>query len=224
MEKSPKVKEIDEKNEKTKWQYKTGDEKECEMCWKIFIFRLHVRTRFCNISCCIKYVNNSNEVYHKDFVMKELEDMHEELAINGGIYTIQELVWFRPYSVKTFLSWITKFYDDMDIVEIATKIYDILERRKITAGTEETLMKWETWPDGEKIPRIVSINPSFMKFIMANHHGYKTEGSINILNQGNSQQAEKTTIERIIERVWQKKANLIEPPKDESENKSTPRL
>lgn len=106
--------------------------------------------------------------YTKEFVLSELNNMHQEALNDLGIFFIGQLFENRDYSRQRFSEWSNDFKKDPEISDTIKKIEELLETRLVTGGLTSAL------------------NPTLTIFTLKNKHSWKDRTEQDITSDGNA--------------------------------------
>jgi len=201
----------------------------CKFCKKEIVYcdNRWRKKYFCSRICAIHFAHQENTKYTPEVVISILQELLEILHNNNDILFEKELyVLHSDFSDHQFYEWSKNLWpENPSILEFIKDIKVICETRQLKAGVFENVMidaytqdirpmKWPDWKvlkdeNGiikyETVEKSVkmwkSVNSGFLKFVLANHSGYKTTVSD---NQNKNLNSDWNDLQDVINATWEK--------------------
>ncbi len=79
------------------------------------------------------------KIYTRDFVLKEVTDMLNEIREDKDIFFLWQVFEKKSYSIKRYSEWKKEHSKDEEISETIEKIHDILETRVVIGAMKKSL-------------------------------------------------------------------------------------
>lgn len=106
------------------------------------------------------------EIYTREFVLAELQDMYKEVSNDLGIVYIGQLFENRRYSRQRYSEWAKKFQKDDEISDTIKRLEDLIETRLVTGGLTSAL------------------NPAITIFTLKNKHSWRDKTEQDVTHSG----------------------------------------
>lgn len=78
-------------------------------------------------------------IYTEEFVLKELQDMYQEVLEDTELVFIGQLFEKRSYSRQRYSEWANKFKDNAEISDAIKRLENLLETRLVIGGLKNKL-------------------------------------------------------------------------------------
>ena len=218
--KSPKKRTAQSKAPKKSTRKKTIKCKECKKVINAMNPYGHPKV-FCDCKCSNKWTGREvNRKYFESTVEDILFQMLKDFQENPDVMFIDELIANQEFWYQRVSEWIKEYSDNATVTDTYRNIKKLCEIRQVRAGMFEWVVvedvEWHSvpvyrawaslWdkPDEWKfvkrtIEKRMTVNSSFMKFTLMNHHEYRNKED----TQNKNLNHETRDLDDVIDTVWQ---------------------